>query len=398
MLGAYYVPTVETHLAADADAAVQAAEKMGYPVVLKLNSETITHKTDVGGVQLNLRDADAVRAAFERIKTSVGAKVGAEHFQGVTVQQMIKLDGYELIVGSSIDPQFGPVLLFGTGGTLVEVFKDRSLGLPPLNTTLAQRMMEQTKIYKALKGVRGRDPVDLTQLQKIMVRFSQLVVEQPWIKEIDINPLLASPDHITALDARVVLHDPETPEDKLPRPAIRPYPTQYIDTWTTKQGIDVTIRPIRPEDEPLIAKFHETLSERTVFMRYLQAMNLSQRIGHERLSRLSFVDYAREIALLVLQQDAETNQPEIMGIGRLAKRQGSNQAEFGLIVSDQFQHQGLGKELLQRLVQIAHDEQIGTIYGDVLTENHEMINLVEKLGFQMHATDREGVLRAEIDL
>ena len=398
VLGAYYVPTVETHLAVDADTAIQAAETMGYPVVLKLNSETITHKTDVGGVQLNLRDADAVRAAFERIKTSVGEKVGAEHFQGVTVQQMIKLDGYELIVGSSIDPQFGPVLLFGTGGTLVEVFKDRSLGLPPLNTTLAQRMMEQTKIYQALKGVRGRDPVDLTQLQKIMVRFSQLVVEQPWIKEIDINPLLASPDHITALDARVVLHSPETPEDKLPRPAIRPYPTQYIDNWTTKQGIDVAIRPIRPEDEPLIAKFHETLSERTVFMRYLQAMNLSQRIGHERLSRLSFVDYAREIALLVLHQDPETNQPEIMGIGRLARQQGTNQAEFGLIVSDQFQHQGLGKELLQRLVQIARDEQIATIYGDVLTENNEMISLVEKLGFRMHATDRDSVLRAEIDL
>ncbi len=157
MLGAYYIPTVETQLAADADAAVAAAEKIGYPVVLKLNSETITHKTDVGGVQLNLRDADAVRAAFERIKTSVSEKVGAEHFQGVTVQPMVKLDGYELIVGSSIDPQFGPVLLFGTGGTLVEVFKDRALGLPPLNTTLAQRMMEQTKIYTALKGVRGRD-------------------------------------------------------------------------------------------------------------------------------------------------------------------------------------------------------------------------------------------------
>ncbi|MEP7294110.1 MAG: acetate--CoA ligase family protein, partial [Chloroflexota bacterium] len=192
VLSAYYIPTVATRLAADEEAAVTAAEAMGYPIVLKLNSETITHKTDVGGVQLNLIDAEAVRSAFNRIKTSVSEKAGAQHFQGVTVQAMEKLDGYELIVGSSIDPQFGPVLLFGTGGTLVEVFKDRALGLPPLNTTLAQRMMEQTKIYKALQGVRGRDPVDIASLQKIMVRFSQLVVEQPWIKEIDINPLLAS--------------------------------------------------------------------------------------------------------------------------------------------------------------------------------------------------------------
>ncbi len=398
VLGAYYIPTVETRLAADADTAVAAAEDIGYPVVLKLNSETITHKTDVGGVQLNLRDAENVRDAFERIKSTVGEKVGAQHFQGVTVQPMLKLDGYELIVGSSIDPQFGPVLLFGTGGTLVEVFKDRSLGLPPLNTTLAQRMMEQTKIYQALKGVRGRDPVDLTTLQKILVRFSQLVVEQPWIKEIDINPLLASTEHIIALDARIVLHDANTLEDKLPRPAIRPYPTQYIDHWTSKQGVDVTIRPIRPEDEPLIAQFHEGLSERTVFMRYLTAMNLSQRTGHERLSRLSFIDYAREIALLALRQNPETNQPEIMGISRLSKRQGTNQAEYALIVSDQFQHQGLGKELLKRIIGIARDEQISTIYGSVLTENHEMISLIEKLGFRMRPTEREGVLRAAIDL
>lgn len=398
VLAAYYIPTVNTVLAADEDAAVAAAEKIGYPVVIKLNSETITHKTDVGGVQLNLRDEAAVRTAFTNIQQSVAKLVGEDHFQGVTVQPMEKLDGYELIVGSSIDPQFGPVLLFGSGGTLVEVFKDRALGLPPLNTTLAQRMMEQTKIYKALQGVRGRDPVDLTSLQKIMVRFSQLVVEQPWIKEIDINPLLASSSRIIALDARVVLHDAKTPEDKLPRPAIRPYPTQYVDQWTTKQGVNVTIRPIRPEDEPLIAKFHEGLSERTVYMRYLQAMNLSQRTGHERLSRLSFVDYDREIALLAVRRNPDNDEPEIMGIGRLSKQHGTEQAEFVELVSDQFQHQGLGKELLLRLIQVARDEKVATIFGYVLKENNEMIQLVEKLGFGLSPTERDGVLRAEITL
>jgi acetyltransferase len=398
VLAAYYIPTVQTILAADPDAAVTAADEIGYPVVLKLNSETITHKTDVGGVQLNLRDAEAVRSAFERIQTSVGEKAGAEHFQGVTVQRMEKLDGYELIVGSSIDPQFGPVLLFGTGGTLVEVFKDRALGLPPLNTTLAQRMMEQTKIYKALQGVRGRDPVDLPTLQKIMVRFSQLVVEQPWIKEIDINPLLASPERIIALDARLVLHPANTQKSMLPRPAIRPYPTQYVAQWTSKQGVPVTFRPIRPEDEPLIAKFHEGLSERTVFMRYLQAMNLSQRTGHERLSRLSFIDYDRELALVALRQSTETNTPEIMGIGRLSKQHGTKQAEFVLLVSDQFQHQGLGRELLGRLMQVARDEKLRSIFGFVLKENNEMIQLVEKLGFSLSPTDREGVLRAQMEL
>ena len=181
-------------------------------------------------------------------------KVGAEHFLGVTVQPMAKVDGYELILGSSIDPQFGPVLLFGLGGQLVEVFKDRALGIPPLTTTLARRMMERTKIYTALKGVRGRDPVDLAALERLLVRFSQLITEQRWIKELDINPLMASPEKLIALDARVVLFDKDTPEDKLPKLAIRPYPIQYVGTWTAKDNSEVTIRPILPEDEAMLAK------------------------------------------------------------------------------------------------------------------------------------------------
>ena len=195
VLSAYGIPVAQTIVSTDAEAAVKAADKIGYPVVLKLYSETITHKTDVGGVQLNLGSAEAVKRAFGAIQTSVGERAGAGHFQGVTVQPMIKFkDAYELIVGATLDPQFGPVLLFGTGGQLVEVFKDRALALPPLNTTLARRMMEQTKIYKALKGVRGRKPVDLLALEVLLVRFSALVAEKRWIKEIDINPLLASPD------------------------------------------------------------------------------------------------------------------------------------------------------------------------------------------------------------
>ena len=180
---------------------------------------------------------------------------------------MIKLsDGYEVILGSSIDPQFGPVLLFGMGGQLVEVFKDKALGLPPLNTTLARRMMERTKIYKALKGVRGRKPVDLAALEKLMVGFSQLVAEQRWIKEIDINPLFASGDDLIALDARVILHDPKTTEDQLPKLAIRPYPSQYVGPWKMKDGTKVTIRPIRPEDEPAMVEIPRDASPNAAFI------------------------------------------------------------------------------------------------------------------------------------
>src|SRR5262249_40146154 len=196
-------------------------------------------------------------------------------------------NGYELILGSSVDSQFGPVLLFGSGGQLVEVYKDRALTLPPLNTTLAQRLMEQTQIFKALKGVRGRKPVDLMALAGLLVRFSQLIIEQTDISEIDINPLIASSERLLALDARVVLHNPKK-VTQIPKPAIRPYPTQYVSDWTMKDGQVVTIRPIRPEDEPLMVQFHSTLSDRTVYLRYFASLSLSSRIAHERLLRICF--------------------------------------------------------------------------------------------------------------
>src|SRR5947209_4726480 len=298
LLAAYGLPTVETRVAINETEAVKHAEVIGYPVVLKLYSETITHKTDVGGVHLNLAGADAVRSAYRAIEASVREKVGAEHFLGVTVQPMITLDGYELILGSSLDPQFGPVLLFGSGGQLVEVYRDRALALPPLTTTLARRMMEQTRIFTALKGVRGRPPVDLIALEHLLVRFSYLVVEQRQIKEIDINPLLASPERLLVLDARVVLHGPEISEDQLPEPAIRPYPMQYVHSWTLRDSTPVTIRPIRPEDEPLMVKFHKTLSDRSVYFRWLHMLGLSQRVAHEQLISICFIDYDREMALV----------------------------------------------------------------------------------------------------
>jgi acetyltransferase len=187
-------------------------------------------------------------------------------------------------------------------------------------------MMEQTKIYKALKGVRGRKPVDIAALEQLMVRFSQLIVEQPWIKEIDINPLLASPDGIIALDARVVLHDLDTPEEKLPKPSIRPYPTQYYAEWQLPDGSPVIVRPIRPEDEPLLVKFHETLSDRSVYLRYLHTMKLSQRVAHERLTRICFIDYDREMALVVEKTDRDTGEKQILGVGRLQKLHGTKDA------------------------------------------------------------------------
>jgi acetyltransferase len=399
VLAAYGIPVAQTIVAATAAEAVKAAGEIGYPIVLKLYSETITHKTDVGGVQLNLRDAQAVDRAFNAIQASVAAKVGAQHFQGVTVQPMIQLkDAYELILGSSLDPQFGPVLLFGTGGQLVEVFKDRALALPPLNSTLARRMMEQTKIYKALKGVRGRKPVDMAALEALLVRFSALVAEQRWIKEIDINPLLASPDGLVALDARVVVHGPEVKEQDIPTTAIRPYPSKYVSTWTLKDGTPVAIRPIRPEDEPAMVRFHETLSERSVYLRYFHLMNLEQRTTHERLTRICFIDYDREMALVAVRRNPETGESEILGVGRMMKIFGANEGEVAVLISDNWQGRGLGRELLSRLVVVGGDEKLTRLSADILPDNRDVMRICEKLGFSLKHSEEDDVVRAEYKL
>jgi acetyltransferase len=398
LLGCYSIPTVITKIAKTEAAAAKVAKEIGFPIVLKLYSETITHKTDVGGVQLNLKDEADVRKAFNDIKNAVTEKKGAQHFQGVTVQKMIKLaDGYEIILGSSIDPQFGPVLLFGMGGQLVEIFKDKSLALPPLNTTLARRMMERTKIYQALKGVRGRKPVDLAALEKLMVGFSQLVAEQRWIKEIDINPLFASGDDLVALDARVILHDPMTTEDQLPKLAIRPYPTQYISAWKMKDGKKVTIRPIRPEDEPVIVNFHEGLSERSVYLRYFSPLKLQQRIAHTRLVRICFNDYDREIALVAELKDS-AGKAQIIGVARLSKLHTNNTGEFAVVVIDQCQHKGLGTELTKRLIQIAKNEKLARLVAYALRENKDMQAMCKEVGFKVRTPVGESECVIEMDL
>ena len=399
LLASYGIPTVPTHIAISADEAVTKAKELGYPVVLKLHSETVTHKTDVGGVQLNLKDEQAVRSAFEAIKTGVSEKHSVDDFLGVTVQPMIKLsDAYELIIGSSIDPQFGPVVLFGMGGTLVEVFKDRALGLPPLNTTLARRMMERTTIFNALKGIRGRSPVDISALEQLLVHFSQLVAEQPWIKELDINPLLASHEGLLALDARVLIHDAKD-ESKLPRLAIRPYPSQYVAPWTMKDGREVIIRPISAEDELLMRKFHESLSDKTVYMRYLSPMLLSARITHERLARVTHNDYDREVALVVEGED-EQSEKAVLGVARLSKLRGRDEeARYTMLISDKYQGQGLGKELLTRIIKIGRDEKIKRIIALMSPDNEPMKKLCRAVGFSSFEIDSEnGMLKAQIQL
>jgi acetyltransferase len=398
VLAHYGIPVVNTQVARSEDEATVLANAIGFPVVLKVYSETITHKTDIGGVKLNLSDAQSVRAAYRDIESAVREKVGADRFQGVTVQKMVPAEGYELILGSSVDPQFGPVILFGSGGQLVEVYRDRALGLPPLNATLAHRLMEQTRIFTALKGVRGRAPVDVSALEQILVRFSKLVVEQPWLKEIDINPLLASPKGIIALDARIVMHPADTDVDHLPKPAIRPYPDQYVGRWKTKTGTPVLIRPIRPEDEPSMVKFHESLSRSSVYLRYFHMLSLDTRVDHVRLMQQCFVDYDREIALVAVLQNATPDERKIVGVARLIKTYGRPEGEVTVVVTDAYQEVGLGSELVRRLIDVARNEKLERIVIETLPENEAMRAIAERLNFQTEQSYKRGALTLVLDL
>jgi acetyltransferase len=393
VLAAYELPVTSSRLAATVDEAVGAAAKIGYPVALKLNSETVTHKSDRGGVHLNLKDASAVRSAFAQIEEAF-ASDGS--FQGVTVQPMVNTSGYELILGSSTDPQFGPVLVFGLGGKLVEVLRDNAHALPPLTTTLARRMMENTRILQALKGIRGRKPVDLEKLEELLARFSELVVENPRIADIEINPLLASDEGFVALDARVILHPAAVPDAQLPRPAIRPYPSQYISNWQTHDGTSFTLRPIRPDDEPLMVDFHHQLSETSVYMRFFLPLKLDFRVSHERLFTKCFIDYDREIGLVAEYLDEEGAR-RIAGIARLIRKHSDNSAEVAFLVADKFQNRGLGTHMLERTIQIARREGISILEGATLSDNYNMKEMFIKAGFHF-APPEDGVATAELRL
>jgi len=252
-------------------------------------------------------------------------------------------------------------------------------------------------VFAALRGVRGRRPVNLAALEEFLVRFSQLIVEQRWIRELDINPVLVSADRIIALDARVVVYGHDVHEEELPHTAIRPFPVQYTGHCKMKNGEQVLMRPIRPEDEPLLVRLHQALSERTVYLRYFQPLKLSQRTAHERLTRICFVDYDREM-VLVAERKTPEGAPEIIAIGRLSKLRSGHAAEMAVLVDDRYQGQGLGTELYRRLVAIARDEKLKTVVSTILAENREMRAICQKLGFDMEADLNDGTIRAELQL
>lgn len=390
LLAAYGIESIPSRVATTEGEAVSAAEAVGFPVAVKVHTAALAHKAVAGGVTLGVASPEAVRAAFSAMRDHLG-----DAFAGVLVQPMIA-DGTDLIVGASPDPAFGPVLLVGAGGALAETLDDTALGLPPLNTTLARRMAEQTRIAEALSDT-AREALD-----EVLVRFAQLVAEQPRVASLEVNPLRATASGLVALDAAATLHPWDVPDDELPRPAIRPYPRRYVEAVTLRDGTEAILRPIRPEDEPLVVRFHETLSEESVYLRYAGLFAVDQRTAHDRLARKCFIDYDREMAIVV---EVEGNDgPRLLGIGRLTKdpptASARRTAEFGLLVADGTQGQGVGTALLDRLVRYGRDEGLDRITADILARNRPMQRVAEKLGFRIVRPEdfSEPMVQAVLDL
>jgi len=395
ILSSYGIPVVEIRLAKNEEEAVAFLQSS---VVLKGNAEITRDKGAADQVKFDSRAPAEMRTAYRSIQKQVGNLADADAFQAVTVQKMISSDGVELSLGKRIDPNFGPIILFGAGGQLVEVWCDRAIGLPPLNATLAKRLMERTRIYAALNGGVGRPQADLDALEKLLIRFSQLVAEQPLIKEIDVNPLLASPRGVIVLDARMILAEPDQPAASLSKLVIRPYPTQYVREWKLANGTLVVIRPIRPEDEPLAIDFHKSLSEETLHLRYFGFLEGEALIAHERLVQICFSDYDREINLVAERIQPGRNQRQIVAIARLIKSYGANEAELAIVISDDWQGKGLGTKLVRDLLEIGCTEGLERIVGYVLPENYVMQRICRKQGFEVRFDRSRDVFKAEIEL
>ena len=306
--------------------------------------------------------------------------------------------GYELQIGSWTDPEFGPVLWFGAGGRFAHLWPHRVVGLPPLNATLARRMLERSPFFSGLQDLCARGALNLTAIDAALVRLSQLVIEHPSIKELQIDPLVVSAAGAIALDARITLHRPELEEHDLPRSPFRPYPLQYISNWTTKPGETVTIRPIRAEDEPLMVAFHKRLSEDTVYQRYFQMMTVGRRTAHEALTRICFVDYDREMVLVAERRDTNTGERSIVAIADLTKLYNTKKAEVAVVVRDDCQRHGLGFELIRRLVDVARDERLENVVATTMTENRGMCAVFRRLGFTLSTEPGDDTVEAALTL
>jgi acetyltransferase len=380
VLAAFGLPVPQTVVAADCAAAVAAADKIGYPVALKIHSPDITHKSDVGGVRLNLQNAQMVASAFDDMVLHVRTLQPAARIEGAAVQPMLRFaHAREVLVGVATDPVFGPAISFGAGGVAVEALRDTAIALPPLNAALALELMGRTRISRLLAQHRDIPAADAGALAAILEGVSRMVCALPWLKEMDLNPVIAHPGGAVIADARMVI-DPSRLRSppRYGHMAIHPYPVELEGTMRLRDGTMVAVRPIRPEDAALEGRFFDALSERSRYQRFL---NQIAHLPPQMLARFTQLDYDRELALVALAPEGGTSGGEFIGVGRYAPNADGETAEFALTVADAWQGKGVGRALLERICDCARAAGYRTLYGHILHANREMIELSERLGF-----------------
>ena len=377
LLAAFRIPIAHTVVARSAHEAMLIAGELGVPVAMKIDSPDITHKSDVNGVRLNVAGAPAVQSAYQQILDDVKRLRPEARVNGVTVEPMVRRqNGRELMVGVIRDPVFGPAIVFGTGGTAVEVHRDRAVALPPLNQFLVADMIRGTRVAKLLGEFRRMPPVDMDALEEVLLRVSELVCEVPALAELDINPLIADEAGAIAVDARVVLRPPPPQRDRYAHMAIHPYPAHLVGTWQPAQGPAVTLRPIRPEDAELERAFVRKLSPES---RYFRFMDTLRELTPSMLVRFTQIDYDREMAF-VATVPGNAGEEEI-GVCRYITNPDAESCEFALVIADDWHRRGLGRRLMTQLIDVARVRGLRSMVGHVLAENRGMLSLCQGLGF-----------------
>jgi len=391
LFAAYGIPVMQATPATTVEEAVKRAQQVGYPLVMKIHSPDIMHKTEAGGVKLDIRNESDVRAAYEKITGSARAHQPQAAILGVTLQPMIERGGHEIFLGCKADDNFGPIILFGMGGVLAEIFEDRAIGLLPINRTLARRLMERTRVYSLLQGYGNRPAANLELLEEMILRISQLVMDFPEIVELDINPVIINGGKPCAVDGLVRVK-PAVVSSPL-HLVISPYPSQYEYRVAVKGGLHLLIRPIKPEDAPLFVELFNLLSPTSIFYRFFSPL---KSLSPDMLVRFTQIDYDREIALVALDKGLAGER--MLGVVRVISDPDGRRAEFAVLVGDPWQGRGVGAALLERVLQISKERGIETVWGTVLRENTQALALGRKLGFKISRGADFSEMELSIDL
>jgi len=396
VLAAFRIPVTQTVQAHTASEALVAASTLGYPLAMKIASPDITHKSDVGGVRLNITTAESVRKSFQAMMQEAAEARPEARLEGVTLERMYRSHyARELMVGVMRDPVFGPVISFGSGGTSVEVLQDRAVALPPLNETIIRGLIGRTRVARMLKRFRHMPPVDDVALEQVLLRISEMVCELPEVAELDINPLIVDAEGLAAVDARVVVNQPSADADPYAHMAIHPYPSHLVEDWPMPDGHTLTIRPIRPEDAQIEQKFVRSLSDESRYFRFMQAVH---ELTPEMLVRFTQIDYDREMALIAVVEPDSGLETQV-AVARYTMNPDRRSCEFAIVVADDWQGRGIGTHLMHSLMRVAKSRGLTLMEGEIIADNTHMRGLMRRVGFKIRPNpDDEGIVQAVREL